>query len=63
MNLIRLLLLEIREISILRAIYGMESKNAECSDIVVKARGLLQEYDRMDAMADRKSKPAGDATK
>ena len=35
-----------REIVILRTIYEMENKKAECSDIVFKARELLQEYDR-----------------
>lgn len=34
------------EISILRAIYEMENKKAECPDIVAKARELLQEHDR-----------------
>ena len=35
-----------REISILRTIYEMENRKAECPDIVVKPRELLQEYDR-----------------
>jgi hypothetical protein len=34
-----------REISILRTIYQMEHKKAECLTIVAKAKAMLQEYD------------------